>query len=181
MKTFPLRPRLHLCLLVPVWLLAASARGQTPQITEQPRGWIVSPGSTATFSVVATGQAPLGYRWRRNGVTLAGQTNATLDVPNVTTNGVYTVVVNNTLGSRVSLNAHLGLLTIRRGADGVGLDLTGTAGRSYELQFVTEASATNWQALTNLTLPASFYRLALDPSPAGEEVRFFRAAQVGAP
>src|SRR5438270_4770854 len=38
-----------------------------PTITTQPTNQIVSTGQTATFTVVATGTAPLSYQWYKNG------------------------------------------------------------------------------------------------------------------
>src|SRR5436190_7569058 len=37
-----------------------------PSITTQPANKTVNPGETATFSVTATGRAPLRYQWRKN-------------------------------------------------------------------------------------------------------------------
>src|SRR5256885_9224522 len=38
-----------------------------PTITRQPASQTVSVGQTATFTVTATGTAPLSYRWQKNG------------------------------------------------------------------------------------------------------------------
>jgi hypothetical protein len=48
-----------------------------PQITTQPTSLTVQVRSTATFSVVATGTAPLSYQWYKNGVAVTGATAAT--------------------------------------------------------------------------------------------------------
>lgn len=49
-------------------------------ITTQPTSKIVEAGSTATFSVVATG-SNLTYQWYRNGAAIAGATSAELAIP----------------------------------------------------------------------------------------------------
>ena len=61
-------------------------------------------GTTANFSVVATGTAPLSYQWRFNGTNLSNATNSAYSKPNVQTNdaGPYTVVVTNIAGAVTS-------------------------------------------------------------------------------
>ena len=64
-------------------------------ITTQPvASQTMCSGSTATFSVVATGTG-LTYQWRKNGVNITGATSSTLTLNNVITTdaGDYTVVV----------------------------------------------------------------------------------------
>mgnify|MGYP003342195808 CR=1 FL=1 len=90
--------------------LVATASGVPPSITAQPVGQTVVAGSTATFSVTATGTAPLSYQWFYNGTNLlAGATNTVLALANVQTNqaGSYTVVVTNAYGSVTSAPASL--------------------------------------------------------------------------
>src|SRR5690242_3662518 len=61
----------------------------------------VSPGAKITFTVTASGLAPLNYQWQFNQNDLPGQTNRTLLFPSVdlTNAGDYTVVVTNAAGS----------------------------------------------------------------------------------
>src|SRR4029078_1424676 len=47
-----------------------------PSITAQPANVTVNAGATATFTVTATGTAPLSYQWSRNGNTITGATSA---------------------------------------------------------------------------------------------------------
>ena len=47
-----------------------------PSITTQPANLTVTAPDAANFSVVATGDAPLSYQWRRNGVDISGATSA---------------------------------------------------------------------------------------------------------
>ena len=47
-----------------------------PSITTQPASLTVTEPGAANFSVVATGDAPLSYQWRRNGVNISGATGA---------------------------------------------------------------------------------------------------------
>jgi uncharacterized repeat protein (TIGR01451 family) len=52
-----------------------------PQITSQPVSETVASGQTATFSVRVTGALPLGYEWRRNGVTITDATFSSYTTP----------------------------------------------------------------------------------------------------
>src|SRR5262249_31751753 len=45
-----------------------------PVITMQPRSQIILVGEPVTFTVAATGSAPLTYQWRKNGAPIAGAT-----------------------------------------------------------------------------------------------------------
>ena len=84
-----------------------------PTITSHPQSQTVAPGSTVTFSVEATGTQPLNYRWRRNGVYLPVVLGPVLTLNGVTPEyaGVYSVVVSNTAGTRISSNALLRVVT----------------------------------------------------------------------
>ena len=80
-----------------------------PSITVQPVGAVVAVGQSAGVSVTASGNAPLGYQWLKNGAILTGQTNATLTYSSFqfTNSGSYAVVVSNLGGLAISLPASL--------------------------------------------------------------------------
>ena len=85
---------------------AASA----PSITTQPANVSVTGGNTATFSVAASGSAPLSYQWQKNGTAIQGATSASYTTPAVSSsdNGAtFAVVVSNSAGSVTSNNATL--------------------------------------------------------------------------
>ena len=87
-----------------------SAMPRAPRITTQPANKTVNLGQTATFSVVATGTAPLQYQWRKNGVNISGATNSSYTTPPTVAadNGsLFSVVVSNSGGSVTSNNATL--------------------------------------------------------------------------
>ncbi|MFC5495940.1 hypothetical protein ACFPOE_00195 [Caenimonas terrae] len=48
-----------------------------PSIAQQPASQSVAAGGSATFSVSASGDAPLSYQWQRNGVDVAGAGSST--------------------------------------------------------------------------------------------------------
>jgi len=89
--------------------LATVASTTAPTITTQPANQTVNPGSSATFSVIASGATPMTYQWRFNGANIAGATGANYTKSNVqaTNAGNYSVVVNNAYGTATSVNAAL--------------------------------------------------------------------------
>ena len=94
-----------------------------PAITTQPQGQNVSPGGTATFSVVAIGNNPLFYQWRYNGAALPGQISATLVLNNVQAAqaGDYSVTVSNSIAAITSKTAVLSVGGQNQDTDGDGL------------------------------------------------------------
>ena len=82
-----------------------------PGITAQPISITNLAGTTATFSVEASGGA-LAYQWQFNGTNLAVATNNLLILPNLAPSqaGSYSVLVSNALGSTNSLAATLTVL-----------------------------------------------------------------------
>ena len=81
-----------------------------PSITSQPGNQTVTAGQTATFSVSATGTAPLSYQWRKNGANISGATSSSYTTPATTTadsGSTFSVVVTNSAGSATSNNATL--------------------------------------------------------------------------
>src|SRR5262249_28276814 len=72
-----------------------------PTIWTQPASKTVSIGQTATFAVVATGNAPLSYQWKKNNVSIPGATSASYTTPPATINddgATYRVGIQNNLG-----------------------------------------------------------------------------------
>lgn len=83
-----------------------------PSIVTQPQNRSVTEGDATSFSVNASGTAPLQYQWRRNGINIAAATSAALNLPSVALNengDSFTVVVTNSAGSVTSAAA---LLTV---------------------------------------------------------------------
>ena len=81
-----------------------------PSITTQPSNQSVTVGQTATFSVAATGTAPLSYQWQKGTTPITGATSATYTTPATISsdNGSqFQVVVSNSLGSKTSNTATL--------------------------------------------------------------------------
>jgi len=97
--------------------------GTAPSITTQPQDQTIAAGKTATFTVVATGSAPLSYQWRRNGTAIPGATSTSYTTPSQSTsdNGAtFSVVISNSSGSLTSRNA---LLTVTPAVSTAGTDV----------------------------------------------------------
>jgi hypothetical protein len=87
-----------------------SVAATAPAITSQPLDVSITAGQSATFSVVATGTAPVAYQWQKNGTAIAGASATSYTTPAETTgdNGVtFTVVVSNSAGTVTSSPAKL--------------------------------------------------------------------------
>src|SRR5438105_873363 len=94
--------------------LTVSAVLVAPTITTQPASQTVSTGQRATFTVTATGTAPLSYQWQKNGTVIGGATAASYTTPATTasdTGDQFTVVVSNAAGSVTSSAAALTVST----------------------------------------------------------------------
>ncbi len=125
----------------------------TPAITGQPANASVSVGATATFTVSATGSAPLAYQWRKNGTAISGATAASYTTPAtvIGDNGsTFSVVVSNSLGSATSNNATLTVTS----APPPGSELILNGG--------FESGATSWTGTT-----ASIGTWTAEPARAG--------------
>ncbi len=94
-----------------------------PYLTTQPANQTVTAGQTATFSVAATGTAPLTYRWQKNGADITGATSSSYSTP-VTTAAddgeMFRVMVSNTAGNVTSNSA---MLTVNAGTANSSVDV----------------------------------------------------------
>ncbi len=83
---------------------------QAPFIIEEPKSIKVVEGITATFKVLAIGNTPFSYQWKKNGSDISGAIDTFYTTPTLTLadNGsIYSVVVTNSDGSDISLDAVL--------------------------------------------------------------------------
>jgi hypothetical protein len=91
-------------------ILTVNPAPEAPSITTQPSNQTVTAPGAATFSVVATGDAPLSYQWRRNGVDIAGATSSSYVLGSTTiddSGAQFSVMVSNAAGSVTSATATL--------------------------------------------------------------------------
>lgn len=136
---------------------------QPPTITTQPASQTILAGQTATFSVTASGTAPLNYQWQKNGATIAGATTASYTTPAETTadNGArFSAVVTNSAGIATSdaailtVNAATYLLSASPASLSYG---TIVVGSSIKLSSVVTNTGNSDVALAGLTLSGAGY------------------------
>jgi len=161
----------------------ASSPG-SPVITVPPQDTTVNFGATATLSVTATGDAPLRYQWRRNGITLANETNATLQIPEVTFADVaqYSVVVYNNVDFTVSAEAALTIVMpemvqcvhVEQTGNGVRLIVAGPAACTYRVECTADFVA--WEALGTVYNHTGTCEY-LDSTPPSQR-RFYRVVKM---
>lgn len=94
-----------------VFVVPTNADTRPPAITQQPQSLSVTQGNSASFSVAATGAAPLRYQWRLNGSNVPGGTGSSYSLTNVQVpnQGTYSVRVTNTFGA---ITSNIALLTV---------------------------------------------------------------------
>ncbi len=107
---------------VPITLTVTAGTGGTvgttvaPAIMTQPSSKTVTAGQAATFSVAATGTAPMTYQWSKNGAAISGATSSSYTTPAETTannNAQFTAKVTNSMGNATSNAA---ILTVNAAA-----------------------------------------------------------------
>jgi hypothetical protein len=79
-------------------------------ITTQPASQAVSVGQSASFSVGASGSAPMAYRWQKNAAAISGATSSTYTTPAAVasdTGAQFTVTISNSIGAVTSNPATL--------------------------------------------------------------------------
>ena len=116
-----------------------------PTISIQPASQTVTAGATGTFSVTASGAAPLGYQWEKNGTAITGATSASYMTPPTIAgdNGAsFTVIVSNSAG-QVTSNA--ATLTV----NGAGQGTVPTFSSQPQSQTVAEGSTGTFSALAS--------------------------------
>ena len=86
--------------------------GQAPTIAAHPSDVSVSAGAPATFSVSASGTAPLSYQWQRSSVDIPGATASSYTLASaqlVDDGALFRCVVTNAFGTATSNAARLGV------------------------------------------------------------------------
>ncbi len=151
-----------------------------PSIVAPPTNAAVLAGANVTFSIAATGDAPLAYQWVLNGTNNLGVASSALTLNNVQTSdaGTYTVTVSNGAGS-TNAPATLVVLThpvisdVQKHLDGsVSFVVNGNAG--YNCVIEGSTNFTDWADLGTVT-NTSGQSTFTDSAAAGRELLFYRA------
>src|SRR5262249_30183475 len=134
-------------------VLTVNTLSLPPGIVTPPQSQTVTRSNNATFTVVASGTAPLSYQWQFNTVNIAGATSTTYTRTNVqlADAGNFTVAVANAAGAITSSIAVLTVtttnvppsitaqpqpLTVNQGSNATfSVTATGTVPLSYQWQF----------------------------------------------
>ena len=115
-----------------------------PLITTQPADRSVAAGKSATFTVVASGTAPLSYQWHRNGVAISGATSASFTTGSLgagDSGATFSVTVSNAAGKVTSRAAKL---TVNGSAPTITVqptDQSVTSGKSATFSVVAQGTA----------------------------------------
>jgi hypothetical protein len=159
------------------------ATSELPSIVSNPASTTASVGSAATLAVVASGPS-LNYQWLFNGTTaLAGATNSTLCLTNLSLSqsGTYSVLVTNFAGAAVSQPATVEVSALLTVTPVPGLTLSGSLGSSLNLEYSDAiAPAANWLPLATVTL-TNASQVYVDSSTPAPTQRFYRAVSPPAP
>jgi hypothetical protein len=148
-----------------------------PQIQVQPSSQLGYWGKSVSFSVRASGFAPLSFQWNKDEAPLAGATTNSLILTNLQMSdaGVYSVVITNVYGSVTSNPA---ILTMNPAGVSFalygGVTIDGVVGFTYGVQYTTDLSNTNsWLGLANVVLSVPT-QLWYDSQPATQPRRYYR-------
>ena len=134
---------------------------QAPAITQQPQSISVPVGSSASFTVGASGTAPLAYQWQRNSVNISGATSSTYTIPATTAsdNGAqFRAIVTNSFGTATSNQA---TLTVVSNTAPIGTITSPANGTLYSAGQTITYSGSGTDAQDG-TLPASAFTWQVD-------------------
>lgn len=133
------------------WALATVSIGNAPAITVQPSSQAVADGAAFSFSIVATGDAPLAYQWTDDGANVGTDSPTYAGTASLAMNGsTIRVTVSNAYGSVLSSAV---TLTVTGVISPPG-PITGLA--------VTAITATGATVSYNSTPTATSYEYTLD-------------------
>jgi autotransporter-associated beta strand protein len=155
-----------------------------PVITSHPQSRTNIAGTTATFTVEATGSDPLNYHWYYGAGfgNPVGGNNATLTLPNVqpANAGNYFVLVSNNVSTATSTFASLTVVpppSIQplsgAGTPNVVISWSSIPGGQYQVQYNTNLATTDWYVLTNISTSGGTVSVT-DTLPVVGPQRYYR-------
>ena len=163
--------------------VSAASGGTTPTISGQPVGATKVAGSSASFSVTASGTPAPVYQWRFNNANLAGAVSSTLSLANLRASqaGNYTVVITNSAGAVTSSVAVLAVTNPLP----VSLTSPVNSGGGFQFTFIPTVGLTNtvqasgnlnggaWNVFSNVPPPVSAIPVTVT-DVLGSSNRFYR-------
>jgi hypothetical protein len=149
-----------------------------PQIFKQPESFAATVGGTATFTVGAQGAEPITYQWRMNGTDIAGATNSSLTLTNVSiaSAGEYDVIVTNPAGTVTSAKAELSI-NFADVHTYAGVTLRGAVGDKFLIE-TRDKNNDPWTTVTNITLSQSTF-IWIDYDSPDQKKGLFRVTYQG--
>ena len=171
------------------------ATNMSPTITTQPKNQTISAGHDASFTVSASGSAPLFYQWSFAGTAIPDATNSSLTIHDAqaVNAGSYAALVTNLFGTVMSSNALLivsgataPLVVQVNGSGTVSPDYNGKSlvlGKPYTMTArpSTGSVFSNWSGSAESTLatltfvmqPGLVFQANFVPSPFGQNPATF--------
>jgi len=135
-----------------------------PFIHPSPADQAVLTGSNVTFTAFAFGTTPIFWQWQFNSTNIDGATNATLVLPNVTTDqaGAYSVTVTNAIGSSFGgaiLSVYPSAVPTMdsfslSASNQIQFTVDGVPGFDYTVQSSTDL--VNWDSIMTVVSPFDF-------------------------
>ncbi len=143
-------------------LTVTAAPDTPPTITLDPQSLTVDAGAGASFSVGASGTAPLAYQWQKDGSDIAGATTTNYTIAAVVAGdaGRYRCRVTNTAGVATSAVATLTVNPPVPPSLDAPTNLTASDGTYWD------KVAVNWDSVTGATSYLVYRNLSDDPSSA---------------
>jgi len=136
----------------------------TAPSTSNPASATKTVGESVTFSVTASGTAPLSYQWRKGGSPISGATGSSYTISSVVTAdaGSYDVVVSNSCGGGSSVTSSAATLTVNKATATVTL---GTLNFTYD---GSPKSTTATTTPSGLSVNITYDGLATAPTNVGD-------------
>ncbi len=134
-----------------------------PVFTQLPASYSLNRGQGAVLTAAVTGNGPLYYQWRRNGVPLIEATNATLILSNVlpAQAGLYDILVSGGSGVAISPASPVALFGIQTATSLTQqmplLSVDCAPGARFRLEYTGDLWFTNWTLLTPVTMNSPQY------------------------
>jgi len=145
-RSFPTTPSYKTVTHIDITNQPASVR-----IIQQPQMQIKHAGDNAMFSIICSGNIPISYQWKKNGIDLPGKTDSLLVIENITPadEGFYSCQASNLCRSIVSDSAELMLVNnVEIVGDTVQLYVNNAIGN---IQWQQSDDNITWTNITNAT------------------------------